>query len=72
MVCLCGLSVLGLVLGILCLGVSLCNLFYVLFEIEIDNNSTVNSESEQFKNTRTYHPTISNECCVDEENTGSI
>jgi hypothetical protein len=69
---MCGLSVLGLVLGMLCLGISLSNLFYVVFEIESTDTRTVHPSNEQFENSRTYHPTISNECCVDEENTDNI
>ena len=49
-----------------------CNLFYVLFEIESTDTRTVHPDNEQFKNSRTYHPTISNECCVDEDNTDNI
>ena len=66
---MCGLSVLGIVLGLLCLIISFCNLFYVLFEIESTDGRTVHPSTENFENTRTYHPTLSNnECCVDEEN----
>ena len=69
---MCGLSVLGIVLGILCLVISLCNLFYILFEIESTDTRAVHPDNEQFENSRTYHPTISNECCVDDDNTDNI
>jgi len=54
-----GLSVLNIVLGIICITVSVANLFYVLFDIDIQNNTT------QKYTATSYHPNIFNETNIE-------